>query len=159
MKDLTHSLTSIHSRNFRPLFLHSFTQMKLSFSPLKIVNRAKIEFWTLGQLKTKKIKINKNQIEKKRKGNIYLEPEALIPNDKIRNHYKESKIRITLLIEYLKARTLFEIRITPQARSIMSSLNHSCWFPYQDVYHIIAWSQNSATTSFNFLSSLKLLQL
>ena len=34
----------------------------------------------------------------------------------IRNHYKESKIRITLLIEYLKARTLFEIRITPQAR-------------------------------------------
>ena len=55
-----------------------------------------------------------------------LEPEALIPNDKIRNHYKGSKIRITLLIEYLKARTLFEIRITLQARSIMSSLNDYC---------------------------------
>ena len=26
------------------LLLHTFTQMKLSFSPLKIVNRAKIEF-------------------------------------------------------------------------------------------------------------------
>ena len=42
------------------------------------------------------------------------------------NHYKGSKIRMTLLIEYLKARTLFEIQITPQARSIMSSLNDSC---------------------------------
>jgi len=31
----------------------------------------KYEFWTLGRLKTKKMKINKNQIEKKRKGNIY----------------------------------------------------------------------------------------
>ena len=29
---------------FRPLYLHSFTQMKLSISPLKILNRAKIEF-------------------------------------------------------------------------------------------------------------------
>ena len=38
-----------------------------------------------------------------------------------------SKIQITLLIEYLKARTLFEVRITPEARSIMSSLNDSCW--------------------------------
>ena len=42
------------------------------------------------------------------------------------NHYKGSKIQITLLIEYLKAKTLFEIRITPQARSIMFSLNDSC---------------------------------
>ena len=42
------------------------------------------------------------------------------------NHYKENKIRITLLIEYLKTITLFEIRIIPQARSIMSSLNDSC---------------------------------
>ena len=48
-------------------------------------------------------------------------------DDKIRNNYKGNKIRITLLIEYLKARTLFEIKITPQARSIMSSLNDSCW--------------------------------
>ena len=47
--------------------------------------------------------------------------------DKIRNQYKGNKIRITLLIEYLKARTLFEIRITPHAKSIMSSLNNSCW--------------------------------
>ena len=46
--------------------------------------------------------------------------------DIIRNQYKGNKTRITLLIEYLKARTLFEIRITPQARSIMSSLNDSC---------------------------------
>ena len=44
----------------------------------------------------------------------------------IRNHYKGSKIQITLLIEYLKTRTLFKIRITLQARSIMSSLNDSC---------------------------------
>ena len=65
------TLSQVYSRNFRPLFLHSFTQMKSSFSPLKILNRAKIEFWTLGQLKTKKIKINKNQIKKKLKGNIY----------------------------------------------------------------------------------------
>ena len=36
--------------------------------------------------------------------------------DKISNHYKGSKIWITLLIEYLKVRTLFEIRITSQAR-------------------------------------------
>ena len=42
------------------------------------------------------------------------------------NHYKGSKIRITLLIKYLNARTLFEIRITSQARLIMSSLNDSC---------------------------------
>ena len=56
-----------------------------------------------------------------------LEPNALLPNDKIRNHYKGSKIRITLSIEYLKTRTLFEIRITPQARSIISSLNGYCW--------------------------------
>ena len=35
-----------------------------------------------------------------------LEPKALISNDKIRNQYKGNKIRITLLIEYLKARTL-----------------------------------------------------
>ena len=47
--------------------------------------------------------------------------------DKIRNQYKENKIRITLLIEYLKTRILSEIRITPQARLIMSSLNDSCW--------------------------------
>ena len=46
--------------------------------------------------------------------------------DKIRNQYKGNKIRNTLLIEYLKTRTLFEIRITPQARSIMSSLNDFC---------------------------------
>ena len=38
-----------------------------------------------------------------------LEPEPLIPNDKIRNKYKGNKIQITLFIEYLKARTLFEI--------------------------------------------------
>ena len=43
------------------------------------------------------------------------------------NHYKGSKIRITLLIEYLKVKILFEIRITPQAKSIMFSLNDSCW--------------------------------
>ena len=43
------------------------------------------------------------------------------------DHYKGSEIQITLLIEYLKTRTLFEIRITPQVRSIMSSLNNSCW--------------------------------
>ena len=42
------------------------------------------------------------------------------------NHYKVSKIHIILSIEYLKARILFEIRIFPQARSIMSSLNDSC---------------------------------
>ena len=42
------------------------------------------------------------------------------------NHYKGSKTQITLLIEYFKAKTLFEIRITLQARSIMSSLNDSC---------------------------------
>ena len=47
-------------------------------------------------------------------------------DDMVRNHYKGSKIRITLLIEYHKTRTLFEIRITPQARSIISSLNDSC---------------------------------
>ena len=64
----THS--RVYTRNFRPLILHSFSQTTLSFSPLKILKRAKIEFWTLGRLKTKKIKINKNQIEKKRKGNI-----------------------------------------------------------------------------------------
>ena len=46
--------------------------------------------------------------------------------DKIRNQYKGNKIQITLLIEYLKARKLFEIQITPQARLIMSSLNDSC---------------------------------
>ena len=42
------------------------------------------------------------------------------------NQPKRGKIQITLLIEYLKARTLCEIRITPQARSIISSLNDSC---------------------------------
>ena len=55
------------------------------------------------------MKVNKNQIEKKkmqRKHISDLEPEALIPNDKIRNQYKGNKIWITLLIEYLKARTL-----------------------------------------------------
>ena len=36
-----------------------------------------------------------------------------------------SKIRITLLIEYLKVRTLFEIRITLQTKLILSSLNDS----------------------------------
>ena len=66
-----------------------------------------------------------------------LEPEALIPNDKIRNHYKGSKIRITLLIEYLKARTLFEIRITLEARSIMSSFNDSCWSNISRQEHLI----------------------
>ena len=122
MKDLTHSLTSIHSRNFRPLFLHSFTQMKFSFSPLKILNKEKIEFWTLGRLKTKKIKINKNQIEKKCKWNIYPILSLKLWYQMIcGNHYKGSKIQITLLIEYLKARTLFEIRITPPERSILSS--------------------------------------
>ena len=40
---------------------------------------------------------------------------------------RKSMERIILLIEYLKARILFEIRITPQARSIMSSLNDSYW--------------------------------
>ena len=62
---------------------------------------------------------------------ILKEKEYVLPSerrilDTIRNHYKGNKIRITLLIEYLKTRTLFEIRITPQARSIMSSLNDSC---------------------------------
>ena len=62
------------------------SQMKLSFSPLKILNRAKIEFWTLGWLKTKKMKINKksNWEETQRKNISDLEPKALIPNDKIR---------------------------------------------------------------------------
>ena len=53
------------------------------------------------------------------------ERQCIIEGDKIRNQYKGNKIRITLLIEYLKTRILFEIRITPQARSIMSSLNDS----------------------------------
>ena len=82
--------------------------MKLPFSPLKILNRAKIEFWTLGRLKIKKIKINKNQIEKKRKGNIYPILRLKLWYQMIWKgiNYKGNKIRITLLIEYLKARTL-----------------------------------------------------
>ena len=107
-KDLTTLSSRVYTQgNFRTLLLHSVTQMKLSFSPLKILNRAKIEFWTLGRLKTKKMKINKNQIEKKRKGNIYPILSLKLWYQMIcGNHYKGSKIRITLLIEYLKARTL-----------------------------------------------------
>ena len=65
--------------------------------------------------------------------------------DKIRNQYKGNKIRITLLIEYLKTRTLFEIRITPQARSIMSSLNDYCW---SNISHTrtLAWDSNHSTS-------------
>ena len=55
------------------------------------------------------------------------------------NHYKGSKIRIILLIEYLKARTLFEIRITPQTRLIMSSLNDStCNLNYVELQRNLA---------------------
>jgi len=57
--------------------------------------------------------------------------------DKIRNQYKGNKIRITLLIEYLKTRILFEIWITPQARSIMSSLNNSCWLNIWRQEHLL----------------------
>ena len=42
--------------------------------------------------------------------------------------------RIILLIEHLRQEHLFEIRITPQARSIMSSLNDS---KMQPKLHII----------------------
>ena len=52
------------------------------------------------------------------------------------NHYKGSKIQITLLIKYLKARILFEIRITSQARSIISSLNDSCLFSISMQEHL-----------------------
>ena len=55
----------------------------------------------------------------------------------IRNHYKGSKIRITLLIECLKARILFEIQITPEARLIMSSFNDSCWSNISRQEHLI----------------------
>ena len=59
-------------------------------------------------------------------------PQTRIPNvhcwsyvsDKIRNHYKGSKIRITLLIEYLKPRTLclrFE-SLQKQDRSCLASM-------------------------------------
>jgi len=53
-----------------------------------------------------------------------LEPEALIPNDMIRNQYKGNKIPITLLIEYLKPRTLclrFE-SLKKQDRSYLASM-------------------------------------
>ena len=140
-----HSLTSIRSRNFRPLFLHSFTQMKLSFSPIKVLNRATIEFWTLGRLKSKNMKVNKNQIEKKmqRKHISDLEPEALIPNDKIRNQYKGNKIRITLLIEYLKPRTLclrFE-SLQKQNRSCLASM-----ILVDQISQTLVWDSNHSTS-------------
>ena len=56
---------------------------------------------------------------------LWTETDPSILFYKIRNQYKGNKIRINLLFEYLNARILFEIRTTPQARSIMSSLNDS----------------------------------
>ena len=47
------------------------------------------------------------------------------PQNRFENQPKESKNRITLSIKYLKARSLLEIRITPQAWLIKSSLNDS----------------------------------
>ena len=92
----------------------------------------------MGRLKTNKIKINKNQIEKKRKANIYSILSLKLWYQMIcGNQPKGSKIRIFLLIEYLKTRTLLEIRITPQARSIMSSLNDSCWSNISTQEHLI----------------------
>ena len=44
-KDLTTLSSRVYTQgNFRTLLLHSVTQMKLSFSPLKILSRVKIEF-------------------------------------------------------------------------------------------------------------------
>ena len=102
----------------------------------------RLDFFIFGRLKTIKIKTNWKETQKKHISD--LEPEALIPNDKIRNHYKESKIRITLLIEYLKARILSEIRITPQARSIMSSLNDSL-IKYLNA-RTLDWDSNHSTS-------------
>ena len=67
--------------------------------------------------------------------------------------------RITLLIEYLKTRTLFEIWITPQARSIMSSLNDSCWSISRHLLEIwitpqarlIISSLNDSTCNLNYI--------
>ena len=84
------------------------------WSSSKLVNQGKITKSCI--LLWKSVILNKRQLR------IFM-----IHCDKIRNHYKGNKIRITLLIEYLKAITLFEISITPQARSIISSLNDSCW--------------------------------
>ena len=137
------SFMCIHSRIFfRPLCLHSFTQMKLSISPLKILNRAKIEFWTLGPLKSKNLKVNKNQIEKKmqRKHISDLEPEALIPNDKIRKSTtRRVQFGLPCWSNISRQEHLIEVRITPQARLIMSSLNDStCNLNY------IEWQRNLA---------------
>ena len=111
-----------------------------------------------------------------------LEPEALIPNDKIRNQYKGNKIRITLWIEYLKSRTLclrFE-SLQKQDRSCLASMilvdqisqtlvwdsNHSTskidhveleWFYMQPKLHRVAdkrshWLKKSTNASFNIFS-------
>ena len=65
--------------------------------------------------------------------------------DEIRNQYKGNKIRITLLIEYLKARTLFEIRITPQARSIMSNFEWFLLIKYLNARTLV-WDSNHSTS-------------
>ena len=64
------------------------------------------------------------------------------------NHYQGSKIRITLFIEYLKTITLFEIRFTPQTKSITSSLNDSCWSIISMQEHL-CWDSNHSTSKIN----------
>ena len=82
------------------------------------------------------------------------------------NPYKGSKIWIILLIEYLKARILFEIRITRQARLIMSSLNDSCWSNISTQEHLfeiritpqarlIMSSSNDSRCSLNYIELQK----